>query len=504
MNNNYRIAGKSEARAQLARRLDRVVSEKLNEALEGAALDFADESGELYFIRRLDLRLWLNASRLNDTEIARNWAIALARAMHRQIHDADPDNVIRYRSQAEFLATWVGDVLGQRATGQWQYAEFEELHDLPAGQAISLALIRDPRWIGPVFKLLGENQTAAPLVAAMTSRDISVIWQAWVGEAPELRDDVPLTLVQSVVEQDLQRPGFEFGGSEARARMALRWLVTLSLGKAGLPASVAARLAMQLGHLGAALHAVPDLAILLASPTPDQATLQELLGKLPNDMTQTRAWIAKLAQRSDHDQSRTVLVQIHQGSLARVSRTETPESEDKIISAFAGVGLMLPVLRDSGLWESLGPAGRVAILAHAMTGAERLLARSDNGLRQMAGLPQNVVLDDYLHEVDWTGGVALTDADKASHGESDLTRVLRKLLDLFSHDLRGMRGASLAYLCNQFMVRPGTLIRTRSRLLIRIDSVPLKVLLQLAGRLDDQGTLPWHDDVELRLEAGNG
>lgn len=505
MNNDFRIAGQPDARARLAKRLDNVVSDKLIEALERVALNFADETGAVYRIRRLDLRLWLNASRLNDAEIAHDWARALAQALHRQILDAGPDNVIRYPSQAAFLATWVSDILGQRVTGKWQYAEFDALHDLAAGQAISVGLLRDPRWIGPVLQLLSANRKSARLLAVMTLRDVSVLWQAWVGEAPQLHDEVPLTLVQSALARRPDPPGFEPGNAASRARMALRWLMALCLGLGGLPAPVAARLAMQLGHLGAALHIVPALGPLLASQAPDRADLRVLLAQLPDDLAQTRKWIAQLALQPGRAKNRAALVQLHGGSLAETTKTAaTPEREDKMISAYAGVGLLLPALRDLDVWAPLGPAGRVAVLAQAMTGADRLLARADTGLRWMAGLPHNVVLDDHLHAVDWPRGAPLTDADKASHGDTSQTEVLRRLLDQFSRDLRGISGASMAYLCAQFLLRPGTLIRAEHSFVIRVDSVSLKVLLQLSGRLGDQGVLPWLNDAALRLEVGDG
>lgn len=505
MNNDFRIAGQPDARAQLAKRLDHVVSDKLIEALERAALDFADEAGAVYRIRRLDLRLWLDASRLNDGEIAHDWARALAQALHRQILDAGPDNVIRYPSQAAFLATWISDILGQGVTGKWQYAEFDGLHDLPAGQAIALGLMRDPRWIGPVLQMLSTNGKSARLVAVMTLRDVTVLWQAWVGAAPKLQDEVPLVPAQSALALRPDPPGFEWGGTASRARMALRWLMALSLGRGGLPAPVAARLAMQLGHLGAALHVAPALGPLLARQAPDRADLRVLLAQFPDDLAQTRKWIAQLALQPGRAKNRAALVQLHAGSLAKTTKAAaTPEREDKVISPYAGVGLLLPALRDLDLWAPLGPAGRVAVLAQAMTGADRLLARADTGLRWMAGLSHNVVLDDHLNAVDWPRGAPLTDVDKASHGDTPQTEVLRRLLDRFSRDLRGMSGASMAYLCAQFLLRPGTLSRAEQSLVIRVDSVPLKVLLQLSGGLGDKGVLPWLNDAALRLEVGDG
>ncbi len=505
INNDYRIAGQPDARAQLAKRLDHVVSDKLIAALERAALDFADENGAVYRVRRLDLRLWLNASRLNDAEIAHNWARALAQALHRQILDAEPDNVIHYPSQAAFLATWVGDILGQGVNGKWQYAEFDELHDLPAGQAIALGLMRDPRWIAPVFQLLSANRKSARFVAAMMPHDVSVLWYAWVGAVPQLQNEVPLALVQSALALRPDPPEFERGGAASRARMALRWLMALCLGRDGLPAPVGARLAMQLGHLGAALQIVPALGPLLASRAPDRTDLRVLLAQLPDDLGQTRKWITQLTLQPGSAKNRAALVQLHSGSFAKTTKTAVaPKREDKVISAYSGVGLLLPVLRDLDLWAPLGPAGRVAVLAQAMTGAARLLAQADTGLRWMAGLPDNVLLDDHLHAINWPRGAPLTDADKTSHGDTPQTEVLRGLLDRFSRDLRGMSGSSMAYLCAQFLVRPGTLIRTEKSLVIRVESVPLKVLLQLSGRLGDQGVLPWLNDAALRLDVCDG
>src|SRR5687768_10235798 len=143
---DYRLSGPPSQRASLARRLDRLATGELREALEEVAQDFAREDGPLWVVRRLDLALWLDPSGLPGPAIARLWAEALGRALFRRIAEGGTEVAILYPDRAAYLAAWASDLVAGRAEGAWQYQTFRALDGLPPGRALAAALGHEPLW----------------------------------------------------------------------------------------------------------------------------------------------------------------------------------------------------------------------------------------------------------------------------------------------------------------------------------------------------------------------
>jgi hypothetical protein len=508
METEFRLAGQPAARAHLARRLDRIVQERVGAMLEDVARDFAAEDGPVFRIRRLHLALWLDAARLNDAEIARSWAASLARALHRQIAEGGPSRVMRYPSHAAFLAAYLSDLAGGRVSGRWEYQEFHTLEDLPAGRAAAFVLCRDSRWIGPVFRILAEVHRLDFVIAPFTAQDVEGLWRSWTNSAPVAPPWIEPGLVARAFGLVPEPPATEPGGADARARTALRWLIALSTGPRALPPPVAGGLALQIGHLAALVAAIPHLREALHEGLAFDLPIRELAASA--DLSAAAAWLEGAIGRRDGEAHLTSLLSLIEG------RKPTPRAlrrsevrPDRIVSTFAGAALLLPAIRQLGLAHRLGPVGLQLLLAAAMTTRHRILARGDLGLCWMSGLPEQLPTDPIL-KIDWPDAedLGLDPAglvrDAATHGDGPELPALRSVLDAFATGLRGMPGSSAAYLSAQFLVRSGTLIRDDDTLLVRLTSVPLRILLQMNGRLGGQGPLDWLDGRELFVEVADG
>ncbi|MFZ5961661.1 contractile injection system tape measure protein [Thalassococcus sp. BH17M4-6] len=490
LHNRYQIAGNGAARVTLARRLDHICGQLLAQALEDPARDFADPDGPVYKIRKLKLRLWLNMAVQSDGQIATDWARLLARALHRQLAEAGPDTVMRYPGQAAFLAAWVAAVLDGVAQDRWMFAEFAVFDGLPAGRSISAGLARHPGHIAATFRALAGQGQRDRVIAAFTVRDTEVLWTAWTGARPKRAEALPRALLERVAGLALTTPVFEPGGAAARARCAFRWLLVLTAAPVGLSPQSAAPLAMQLAQLAALFHAVPQVRQVWARTRPDAAELRQAVAQVPGDLAQIAQWAATLIAREDLASARKSVLRVlpdttPASAQPRMTTGKGPTKgpEVRLHTPFAGAVLLLPAMRRADPDLRWTDQYRHHLLAGLFTGTDRLLANGDFGLRHLSGLPPEAVLDPPPDTLD---------EDRA------------QLLDLFRRDLRGMGKASPDYLRAQFFLRPGTLRIGPECLHMRIQTIPLKVLLQLAGRLGEQGTVPWLGDLPLRIEVGDG
>jgi len=171
---DYRLGGRPDARAHLARRLDRIVAERIGGALEAALGEAGRDDGPVVLIRRLDLRLWIDATRTSDGDIARAWSSTLAEAFFRRLAEAGPADVRRYHHQGAYLAAWLADHVSGRTDGRWEYAALRTLDDVPTGRAAALVLGRDRRWIAPAWVALADAHRLDAVVDAFHAADVAV------------------------------------------------------------------------------------------------------------------------------------------------------------------------------------------------------------------------------------------------------------------------------------------------------------------------------------------
>jgi len=484
METDFRLTGRPVERAQLARRLDRIGEERIAGVLQAALRELDRDDGPVIRIRRLDLRLVFDAGRMADGDIARTWGATLARAVFRQIAEAGTSELRRYESQAAFLAIWLSDHVAGRATGRWEYAEFHTLDDVPSGRAAAYVLGRDRGWIVPTFHALAAAGRLEALVATFRAADVAALWQDWTGgpAAAPGRIEPGLVVRAAGLVPDPAVP--EMGSADARARTALRWLIALTTGPGALPPEVAGGLAMQLGHLSALLAAVPGLRTALAAATPPDPALRRAVATSAG-LSAATAWFHAVLEVPEGPAQLATLLEVAEPR-TRSPRPVGPNAKrsERIASGFAGLALLLPAIRQLGLSEHLGASGLQRLLVAAIPPPWRVLAACDPALRWLSGLPSEAPV--HAEGIDWPGSAGLDPqrlaADAQSHGDGPELPVLRVVLDAFATGLRGMEGASAGYLAAQFLARPGRLERDDGRLAVRLDGLPLRILLSTPSR----------------------
>ena len=472
---DYRIAGHPDVRAHLARRLDRIIAERVAEALDAVAGDYGGEDGPVWRLRRLDLRLWLNTARLDDGMIARSFAATLARAIARNIADAGPGEVRRYPTRAAYLAAWVRDVIRGRAGGRWEYAEFDHLDDIRPGAAVAHMLSGEAHLILPVLQALDANEVERA-VAAFSAADVAILWRALTGEEAMAPPRLRMAGVDRLLTPGRNRPAAE-SGPNGRARTALRWLLQLATGSGAPPPPAAAGLALQMSYMKALVAARPGLAAVLAGEDPDLATH---LAAAADAGEPARAWLRAAWQ----DRPSRPALKALAAALDPALVAAEPAAAALRHSPFAGAALLIPSMRSLGLGGALDGAARHRVLAEALGDPQRHLAYGDAGLRWLAG----------------RGDLEPVLAAEAAFDPETLAGVLAG----FAKGLRGMAGSSPGYLARQFFRRPGKILRDTDRITVRLEGVGLGILLRMGGRLGDQGPVPWAGDRQLMVELVDG
>ena len=505
---HYRLAGRSDRRAHLARRMERVTSDLLLGALEEVSgQDETGSDGPVICIRKLRLSLWLDTAKLDDGATARCWAQAIMKAIYRQQAEGGPADVMRFPSEQARLASWVADLLDGRASIRWYWHDFRIENDMPAGTAIATVLSRNSRHIGEVFTLLAASGHAERTIGRLGEQDVLSLWHAWTGGAPAAAKLIPPALIEKM--RNLSPPPLDAITRAGRARTAFAWLVELVTGPPRMKVEVAGGAALQLAHISALATASPLLRRALAQPVMDRTAVLALLNDLPGELASATDWFRQVTVESDGLQNVAMLCNLALAAGKPEKAQPAAVGYTRMRSSHAGAALLLPSLNRLGLADRLGPLGRQKMLAASVGKVPALLARMDPVLRLLTGVPENA-LPDLLPEPDWPDaadlGVALAAQDKewASHMDGAELAALRACADDFATGMRGMSGSSLQYLARQFFNQSGTLTVERDLLTIRLDGMPLSILLRRAGRLGEQGALAWLGGRQLVLELANG
>ncbi|MBI5960840.1 MAG: hypothetical protein HY866_19030, partial [Chloroflexi bacterium] len=207
---------------QTQRRLDRIVTDRLPQAMGDYWNHISTNSGAVYRIRNLHISLWLDDLDHPDGMIASVWARLLAKAIVDTLQNGTPANVVRYDDYAHFLAAFLADLLVGQAWRRWMYEEFRPLEDVPVGRAAALLLSPHPELLVPVAQRLQIQQNWEALVLRMEAADISLIWDRGFGFT-----NLPMVVPLDTLDGLPPHIPLERGGETAFMRNRLRLFVAL-------------------------------------------------------------------------------------------------------------------------------------------------------------------------------------------------------------------------------------------------------------------------------------
>ena len=516
LNAEYFIPAGAPDAAALRRRLDRVASGRLPDELARSLSAVGGDDNAVVRIRQLSLDLWVDALAMSDADIARAWGGLAARGVARALVAGPPAEVVRYDDPAHFVAAFLVDLLAGAAWSRWMYAEFTPLRDLPPSAVAAQLLSARPALLIPVAKRLDQTRQLEALISRMQVADVRLILRTGLGfdAAPAAVPDDAGALL------DLLRGhvALERGGDPGvQARNTLRAYLAAMLH--GLPSPSRSVLAVSY-HL-ALLHALwsarpaPALwSALAAGEIEDAGALQPLLASLGQELESARTWLgAALATATGRAYLARLLPIAVPGIHApepidsqRRADTADRARQQRTASAFAGLALLLPVLRELALAEELGRPGIYQLLLAAAGRRLLPLAAGDLGVAWLAGLLPQEMAGAPAEAVPWPDiarwqAPASVDAGSeaaAAHlGQGPAAAFAWLALRRFARGLHGFAESSPGYLAAQFLNVAGELHWRADALEVRISQAPLRVVLHMAGRSGEQGAIPWLGDRQL-------
>jgi hypothetical protein len=190
----YKVIGPPGS-IHLAERLDRVVRRQLAGSLEKALDQGLGDDPTVYVLRRIDARLSLNVERgLADDLLARRWSEGLAGAVVRGIasgiacDSGDGANLVRFAGQAEYVASFVVDLLRDRAWDCWYYGAFQNLRSRGKEGAVGAVLLAYREHLPAILARLRDEGALEALLALLDRETLEALWKGLgglPGAAPE-------------------------------------------------------------------------------------------------------------------------------------------------------------------------------------------------------------------------------------------------------------------------------------------------------------------------------
>lgn len=507
---NYHLPAGTPNRAAIQNRMDRLVREHLPAAMADKLVPPSRDENAVYRIRNLRVDLWVDALGMSDGEIAQRWGTALVAATARALVRGSPTQVMRFEDYAHFVATFLGDLMTGQAWSRWVYDEFAPLRSLPVGQiAAHLLAPRQALLIKVAQRLEREGQLEA-LLQRLDTADVRLIWEHGLGfdalpDAP-VRDPT----LESVLDALKGGVALEHG-AQALARNTLRlYLVAViaqpSLAKNAATGAVCRHLALI--HQVWAARPTPWLWEALAreeivSPAP----LTSLLDSLPAELASAREWFTvMLAQPSGRAYlARLVPAVVPEAAVTPESTAPEVECARQATTNFAGLALLLPMIRDLALYTHLGREGLYQLLLAVVGHDYRPLAWSDAGPAWLCGMTAREAEEAREANVTWPDGTLwdmpdTNEADAQHLGAAPCAAFALLVLRQFAQGLHGFAESSPAYLAKQFINLPGRLVIDEEAISAHFSRAPLGIVLQMAGLDGDRGPVPWLGNRRLWIE----
>jgi hypothetical protein len=185
----YRIA--TDSVLPLISRLNEVGREAL--ALScGRSLDrIMEDDGAVWVVRSVSVPLTMNGkASWDDAALARQWADRIAVAAKREVaKGADGNSVVRFEDQADFVATFVSDLLRGQAWSLWYYGCFERFRNQSTGAAALAVLLENRDHLAQILARISSSGSLESLLRVVGPDAARQIWSDELkGPAPDLEE----------------------------------------------------------------------------------------------------------------------------------------------------------------------------------------------------------------------------------------------------------------------------------------------------------------------------
>ncbi|MEA2465717.1 MAG: hypothetical protein QOJ98_3464 [Acidobacteriota bacterium] len=169
-------------------RFERDVRPRAADAYTGALEAAFGHDRAVYVLRRLRVGLTVvNPSVADDAVIARRWGVSAVAAAARLIsrHSDDTSLVMRFESEAAFVARFLADLLDGVAWDRWYYAPFARYRGRTFSHAVRDALVDSREVLPEILRELTRAGCLRGIVAHLSTEIARELWDDVIAPARE-------------------------------------------------------------------------------------------------------------------------------------------------------------------------------------------------------------------------------------------------------------------------------------------------------------------------------
>jgi hypothetical protein len=162
-------------------RLEQLARDRLAEAWEAALTEALGDDPTVYVFRRIEAGMLLNVNpNQTDSALARVWGERLAGSVVRGVagvtEEGNGDNLVTFASQAEFVASFVVDLLQRRAFDRWYYGAFASYESLGKAGALRAVLLDNLSDLPAILREVRERGAFDDLLEALDAATLALLW----------------------------------------------------------------------------------------------------------------------------------------------------------------------------------------------------------------------------------------------------------------------------------------------------------------------------------------
>lgn len=492
----YVVPRRHAAAESLRRRADDVLRERVPEMLPAlVAAAFPDSA--VCLVERIGVDFAFAAGAFDDEELARRWSREIVRALDAALRKGE--DVLHFPTRAAFVASYVADRAAGRADGRWYYRAFDSLSALPAASALRVAIVREePDVALAILRELARLGRLNRVIETLSDAGALEVWEAAFAEPRTSCEPSSELITQLLASWETALPRGIRDDRAGLARAALRLAAAVLGGVAGLrgyevvgPDDVAPTVLR--GHIeamlrfAAMLHDVDDpwaLVEAIVEGDAAAAVLRSATRERITDLSTLRFFTKLAATRAD-------LVTCAASTLRSSQQPATTHPDAELAgSRFPALALLLPPLVDLEILAGDEDAPLRALLLAACAGDNRLReVVSDPILRLFCG-ERDIALED----------LTAVDAER----DLNITEAAESVLRAFAARLPGFANSSPAHLRANFLEGDGAIrfapaplppalcaLPPYQTIDVYLPSLPLALVLRIAGVDSKQFTVPW-------------
>jgi hypothetical protein len=471
-------------------------------------------------IRRLTVRLRLQARQLTEAAIADAWAEAFCAALLTAMNQPPSGSLVALDSVEEWIAAVAEAVLEGRRLSEWPFDQFRALDGMDVSGSIRI-IVRDTAADWPaVLQILDRRGSLGRLLAALGPSGCRDVFEA----IADRTDRPPVATVADLVTigRALLGDPVLYAGlrSESIDAVVIRWIAAAADGGKVPPFSPRA--------LRAAVEALLWIANRPATSTFDWHVAADALpygADAPSVLALVRSLFEPAAGEVHDAAARAALRQVL-AQVADPSRVADPWTEAHD-SAIAGLLFLVPVVdrlgwpeqvRRSALGAKYGSRALTYVLAGAATAIAGelpsavtrfdpavpifsgwLRGADPDALRQLCRDEAAATRQELIETLCGESGAR----DASTTWDATFVRLGSRLLREFAGRLRGLSRSSDRFLVERTVAVPGTVTVGERVIVANLRPQPLWPALHVSGADTPLDSVTWMDGrrLEFRLEG---